>query len=268
MKRSFYSMGIDIGTTTTEIIFSEITLVNKSDDEYVPKIEIGDKNIIYKSEIYCTPFVNDRDIDIAKLKYIIENEFVKSCIKKEAIIMGNIIVTGGAATELNAEKIFLHVSEFSDRFIVVTTGSDFEASLAGSGNGVSKISKEIKGRVLNFDLGGGTTNISVFNCGKLEDAFALDIGAGLIRFDDTGNIKYISPKIQFLIKKLNLKLVIGEKAEIKDLLKLCYRFSTMLLELCGLSKIKMDTLKLFIEHKNRKLPIDYITFSIFCLKVS
>lgn len=261
MEKNIYSMGIDIGTATTQIIFSEIKLEDKSDLEYTSKFEITEKNVIYKSDIYLTPFANDNNIDIARLKYILENEFVKSSIKKESMFMGTIILTGEAASEINAEKVSSAVSDFKDRFIVVTAGPDLEAVLAGNGVGASKVSKEIKGRVLNYDIGGGTANISVFNCGELEDAFAMDIGGGLIRFDEAGNIKYISPKIQFLIKKLNLKLAAGEKAETKDLLKLCYRFSTMLLELCGLSKLKMDTLKLFIEHKNRKLPIDYVTFS-------
>lgn len=261
LEEKIYSMGIDIGTTTTQIVFSEITIVNSSNSKYISKNEITEKEVLYKSEIYFTPFIDDNVIDFEKLKYIIENEFVKSGIKKEEIYAGSIIITGEAARCQNSKDALYTLSDFAGKYVYAAAGADLEAMFAGYGSGACKISKEIKGRVLNYDLGGGATNISVFNSGKIEDAFAVDIGGGLIRFNDDGTIKYISRKIQFLIRKMNLDIKLGEKPVFKDLVKLCYRFSTMLIELAGFSKLKMDTLNLFIEHKNKKLPIDYITFS-------
>lgn len=261
MKEKLYSMGIDVGTTTTQIIFSEIIIENCSTSKYIFKNEITQKEVLYKSEIYITPFVNKSVIDFEKLKYIIENEFVKSGVKKEEVSAGAIIITGDAAKCENAKEVLYALSDFSGKFVTASAGADLEAVFSGYGAGACKISKEAKGRVLNFDLGGGTTAISVFNSGEIEDAFAVDIGGRLVSFDDEGKVNYISPKIQFLIKKMNLIIEAGEKPDIKELIKLCYRFSTMLVELAGFSKIKMDTLKLFIDHKNKKLPIDFITFS-------
>lgn len=261
MREKLYSMGIDVGTTTTQIIFSEIIIENCSTSKYVFKNELVQKEVLYKSEIYFTPFINKSVIDFEKLKYIVENEFVKSGLKKEEISTGAIIITGDAARCGNAKEVLYAISDLVGKFVTVSAGADLEAVFSGYGSGACKISKEVKGRVLNFDLGGATTNISVFNCGEIEDAFAVDIGGRLISFDDEGNIIYISPKIQFIIKKMNLKIEAGKRPDFKELIKLCYRFSTMLIELAGFSKLKMDTLKLFIEHKNKKLPVDFITFS-------
>lgn len=57
------SAGIDIGTSTTQLIFSQFTLVNRASDYAVPRIEIEDKKIIYKSRIYFTPLKSQREID-------------------------------------------------------------------------------------------------------------------------------------------------------------------------------------------------------------
>ena len=58
------SAGIDIGTSTTKMIFSRLTLVNTAGATHVPRIEIVNKEIIYKSPIYRTPLKSDTVIDM------------------------------------------------------------------------------------------------------------------------------------------------------------------------------------------------------------
>lgn len=42
--------------------------------------------------------------------------------------------------------------------------------------------------IVNFDIGGGTTNIVIFNRGQVEDTTCLDIGGRLIKLDENGKI--------------------------------------------------------------------------------
>ncbi|MFA5228957.1 MAG: ethanolamine ammonia-lyase reactivating factor EutA, partial [Candidatus Paceibacterota bacterium] len=49
------SVGIDIGTTTTNVIFSQLTVENRASNFTVPRISIVDKQVVYKSDIYFTP---------------------------------------------------------------------------------------------------------------------------------------------------------------------------------------------------------------------
>ena len=58
MKEEIISVGIDIGTSTTQLVFSKITLENLSSGARVPQIKIVDKEIFYRSKIYTTPLVN------------------------------------------------------------------------------------------------------------------------------------------------------------------------------------------------------------------
>ena len=69
------SVGIDIGTSTTQLIFSKLTLKNMASDYAVPRIEIVGREIVYKSHIYFTPLKSLAEIDGEALAEIIENEY-------------------------------------------------------------------------------------------------------------------------------------------------------------------------------------------------
>ena len=79
------------------------------------------------------------------------------------------------------------------------------------------MSKKLNRRIINLDIGGGTTNISIFNCGECEQTFALDIGGRLIKFDHEGKVIYISKRIEFLIEDMDINIKLGKKVELKDL---------------------------------------------------
>ena len=48
------SAGIDIGTSTTQLIFSRLTLENRAVSYMAPQIDIVDKEVVYRSPIYFT----------------------------------------------------------------------------------------------------------------------------------------------------------------------------------------------------------------------
>ena len=55
MHEVILSVGIDIGTSTTQLIFSRLTLENRASSYMAPRIAIVDKQVIYRSKIYFTP---------------------------------------------------------------------------------------------------------------------------------------------------------------------------------------------------------------------
>ncbi|MCH3963730.1 MAG: ethanolamine ammonia-lyase reactivating factor EutA [Clostridium sp.] len=255
------SVGIDIGTTTTQIVFSELTIQNTAGSFLVPRIKIVDKNIIYKSNIYFTPLVSRETIDLLELEHIIEKEYDMACVKKDDISTGAIIMTGETARKENAEKILNILSDFAGDFVIATAGADLESILAGCGSGAMETSKNISGKVMNFDIGGGTTNVSVFQNGKIADCFALDIGGRLIQLDSEGNTIYISHKIMPLIENLNLNIRIGIKAEFMDLYNLCKKFAHIILKIGNKVDLSDEEVRLFIGHENRKFKTEVFMFS-------
>lgn len=261
MGTEILSLGIDIGTTTTQVIFSKFKVKNVNASFFIPKVEITDKVILYKSKIYFTPLTLEDNIDFKGVAEIVRNEFRKAGISKSSISTGAIIITGETARKSNAEIIAHALSDDLGDFVVAEAGPDLESLLAGFGAGTYEISKNMKKRVINFDVGGGTTNACLFNCGEREDCFALDIGGRLIKFDEFGKVIYISEKIKFIIENLELNIKIGNTARFFEVKKLTDKMAKMFIQLAGFEEVSGDTNKLFISHKSNGIKADYITFS-------
>jgi len=261
MGTEILSLGIDIGTTTTQVIFSKFTVKNVNASFFIPKVEITDKVILYKSDIYFTPLTLEDNIDFKGVTEIVKNEFRKAGISKSSVSTGAIIITGETARKDNAEIIAHELSDILGDFVVAEAGPDLESVLAGFGAGTYELSKNMKKRVINFDVGGGTTNACLFNCGEMEDCCALNIGGRLIRLDQSGKVIYISDKIKFIIGNLKLNIKIGNTAQFFELKKLTDKMAKMFIQLAGFEEIESDTNELFIGHKNKGIKVDYITFS-------
>jgi len=172
-----------------------------------------------------------------------------------------VIITGETARKENASEVSKNLSQYLGDFVVATAGPKLESLLAGYGSGACDISKKLNRRVINLDIGGGTTNISIFNCGECEQTFALDIGGRLIKFDYEGNIIYISKRIEFLIEDMNINIKLGERVELKDLQIICKKLAKSLLEVCCLKELCEDTRRLFISEEFGHFKVDYISFS-------
>jgi len=261
LKNEIYSIGVDIGTSTTEVIVSKLKIKNVLSTSLIEETEIEDKEIIYKSPITFTPFLDEMTIDFVKIKDIVSEALNLSKIEKSDISTGAVIITGETARKENASEVSKSLSEYLGDFVVATAGPKLESLLAGYGSGACDISKQLNRRVINLDIGGGTTNISIFNCGECEQTFALDIGGRLIKFDYEGKVIYISKRIEFLIDDMHINIKLGKKVKLKDLEILCKKLSESLLEVCCLKELCKDTKRLFISEEFEPFNVDYISFS-------
>ena len=187
MEQIILSAGIDLGTTTSQVIFSRIKLENISYTA-VPEIRIKEKEIIYKSKIYFTPMMEDNRIDIPALISILQKEYHLAGIKRQDISTGAVIITGETSRKENARQALQGLSAEAGDFVVAEAGPDLESVLAGFGSGAAAASRVWEGAVINFDIGGGTTNAAVFSNEEIQDSFALDIGGRLVRLDENGKI--------------------------------------------------------------------------------
>lgn len=261
MESEFLSVGIDIGTTTTQVVFSRIKIENTASSFLIPEVKITDKKILYKSKIHFTPLLSIDKINLQELKEMIESEYDKASIQKDEIATGAIIITGETARKNNAEEVLSILSDFAGDFVVATAGPDLESVLAGYGAGAAEASNDFTARVINFDIGGGTTNAAIFWEGEVIDSFALDIGGRLIQIDQQGVICYVSEKVTQLINSLQLHLVVGTKAKLEDLKVLTDTFAKMLVQINSNQGLEEEAVKLFICHGHKGLEAEKIMFS-------
>ena len=236
MNEILLSVGIDLGTTTTQVVFSRLEIENEATVFTVPRIKIVDKKIIYRGGIHFTPLLNRTTIDIQKVRDIIENEYKQAGISSRSVSIGAVIITGETARKENSESAINTLSGFAGDFVVATAGSDLEAILAGRGAGTADMSRGFWDKALvNLDIGGGTTNIGVFKSGAPVDTSCLDIGGRQIVIDPkTETLVYVAEKVKILGKRMGLDLAEGKKAARRDIEGLCARLAGVLAESIGL----------------------------------
>ncbi len=99
-----FSIGIDIGTSTTEIILSKLTITSSLGSSLLPITSIEKKEIIYRSPIAFTPMVDENIIDFTKVKTLIEDALIEAGVLKDDIQTGAVIITGETARKENSWK--------------------------------------------------------------------------------------------------------------------------------------------------------------------
>lgn len=194
------SVGIDVGTTTTQVIFSRLTLVNRAPASQVPVYEFIDREVIYQSPVVFTPIDFDGVIDNAKIQSFIEQQISLAGITQNEVETGAIIITGETAKAQNARSSLLKLSQELGDFVVATAGPHLESIIAGRGSGAQQYSESNHCRVMNIDIGGGTANYVVFDCGRVVDTACINIGGRLIQLNEQGQVTYLSEAGAALVK--------------------------------------------------------------------
>lgn len=186
------SVGIDVGTSTTQVIFSRLTVQNDAGLFQVPSYSIADKEILYQSPIAFTPLRSETEIDAEAVRKIVDREYAAAGIEKSEVDTGAIIITGETARKENAAAVLHSLSGYAGDFVVATAGPALESVLAARGSGAAEWSEQHHCAVLNLDIGGGTTNFALFDGGELLDTGCLNVGGRLMKFDAEGNCTYLS----------------------------------------------------------------------------
>lgn len=220
MRETILSVGIDIGTSTIQLIFSKLTIENQASSYTVPRIAIIDKEIIFQSQIHITPLKSASEIDADEVSEIIKKEYQNAGIQPKDVQTGAVIITGETARKENANEVLSKLSDMAGDFVVATAGPDLESVLSAKGAGADKISEENRMVVANLDIGGGTTNLALFENGVLKGTSCIDVGGRLIKVAE-GKITYIYPKIKELAKQKGIFIQEQERADEQKLYKIC-----------------------------------------------
>lgn len=196
MAETLRSVGLDVGTTTTQLIVSALTVQNQAAGFMVPRLEITDRKILYKSPVYFTPLLGQDRVDGAAIREIVAAEYEKAGIRREDVDSGAIIITGETSRKENAAEVLRNLSDYAGDFVVATAGPDLESVLAAKGAGAVEHSARTGKRVLHFDIGGGTSNFCLIEDGNIMGTGCLNVGGRLIKYGKDKKIYYISPVLQ------------------------------------------------------------------------
>lgn len=230
---SILSVGIDIGTSTTSMVVSRLEVQNTASCFTVPRVAITGAELVYRGTIYPTPQAEANRIDIEAVSALLQKEYQKAGITPDQVQTGAVIITGESSRKENAAMVTEHMSNLAGEFVVASAGPDLESIIAAKGAGAQQFSQENGCTVANLDVGGGTTNIAVFNCGDLVAKGCWDIGGRLLKVQD-GKVSYLSPRMKAVADSIGVDIRLGETADAAKIRRVTDRMAALMAESLGL----------------------------------
>jgi ethanolamine utilization protein EutA len=190
------TVGIDIGSSGTQVIFSRINLRRYGED-LTSRYYVVSRETLFQSPVALTPYSSEERIDDAALGRVIDEAYAAAGVKPDDIDTGVVILTGEALRRENAQAIAGLLAEQRGDFVTATAGHHMESMLAAYGSGASKVSYDGGKRILNIDIGGGTTKLGIVENGNVTATAALHIGGRLQVVDEIGRIVRLDPAGKF-----------------------------------------------------------------------
>jgi ethanolamine utilization protein EutA len=222
------SVGIDIGSSTSHLMFSRLLLMRVG-EAMSSRFEIVERAVTYQSPILLTPYVGGTTIDVGALDHFIGEAYQAAGVERDGIDAGAVIVTGEAAKKENAEAIAALFAEQAGKFVCATAGPNLEALMAAYGSGAVDLSESRGRTVLNVDVGGGTTKLSVVQDGRVVETFAINVGARLVAIDAQGRVTRIEDAARVVADSLGITLKLGVQLTPNDQRAMADRLADCLL---------------------------------------
>src|SRR3954447_4817275 len=210
------SVGIDIGSSGTQVIFSRINLRRYGED-LTSRYYVVSRETLYQSPVALTPYANEERIDDAALGKIIDDAYTGAGIHPDKIDTGAVILTGEALRRENAEGIAKILSEQGGEFVCATAGHHMESMLAAYGSGASRVSHDEGKRILNLDIGGGTSKLGIVDKGFVVATAAIHIGGRLQVVDANGRIERLDPAGKYHARQAGFEWHKGDVIDLADL---------------------------------------------------
>jgi ethanolamine utilization protein EutA len=206
------SVGIDIGSSGTQVIFSKINLRRLGED-LSSRYYVVSRETLFQSAVLLTPYQSEERIDDRRLGEIIDEAYGAANMHPDDIDTGVVILTGEALRRENAQGIAGILAEQGGEFVCATAGHHMESMLAAYGSGAARVSHDEGKRVLNIDIGGGTTKLALVEGGKVIATAAVHIGGRLQVVDDNQRITRLDPAGQYHAERAGFDWSKGDVAD-------------------------------------------------------
>ena len=254
------TVGIDIGSSGTQVIFSRVHLRRLAED-LTSRYYVVARETLFQSQVALTPYQNEERIDDLKLGTIIDDAYVAAGLPPDKIDTGVVILTGEALRRENAQRIAAILSENGGEFVTATAGHHMEAMLAAYGSGAARVSSDQTKRILNVDIGGGTTKLGLVENGKVIATAAIHIGGRLQVFEQ-GRIVRLDPAGKHHAARAGFAWQRGDIVEVADLQKVTNAMADALVAAIRMRPLPPDIARLYLTDPIAELGrIDAVMFS-------
>ena len=230
-QREVLSVGIDVGTTTTQVVFSRLVLRDVARPGQVPRIQVDEKAVLSRGDVHPTPLSAPDQVDAEALATLVRREYDEAGISPESIETGAVIVTGETARTRNADAILRALSAQAGDFVVTIAGPNAEAQIAGRGSGAARWSSDHYEQVTSVDIGGGTSNAAIFTMGRHLCSSAVAVGGRQVEIDPSGLVTRVAPPGRSIIEDLGMDIKEGGRATLDQLRAFCDVMADLVVDL-------------------------------------
>lgn len=200
-KFTLRSVGIDIGSSTTHLIFSSLIL-RREGASLSAEFKVTKRQVLYRSGILLTPYISQTLIDTDRVKKFITEAYREAGFSPQDIDTGAVVITGEALKKENAKLIVDFFAREAGKFCCASAGPNHEALLAAHGSGAVALSKAKKATVMNVDVGGGTSKLAIIQDGVVTQTAVVNVGSRLIAFDDSNAMSRIEDVGKSIMEEL------------------------------------------------------------------
>ena len=224
----FTTVGIDIGSSTSHLMFSRIHLRRKTNHLSSRFVVVG-RSTLWRSPILLTPFLDNDTIDTHRLEHFISDAYEQAGLARGDVDTGAVILTGEAIKRKNASAIAALFAADAGKFVCASAGHRLECMLAAHGSGAAALSRTSNQVVLNVDIGGGTTKLALCVDGEIISICAFAVGGRLVAFDDANRLVRVDQSARTAARKLGLELTLGQTVSAIDFAALVRAFCDVML---------------------------------------
>lgn len=255
------SVGIDIGSSGTQVIFSRLHLRRMAED-LSSRYYVVSREVLHQSPVALTPYESETRISDRQLGEILDAAYAGAGISAQDVDTGAVILTGEALRRENAEAIAATVSEHGGDFVCATAGHHMESMLAAFGSGAAKASLEGERRILNVDIGGGTCKLAVLEKGRVTATAAIHIGGRLQVVDEEGRIIRLDPAGRHHAHRAGFHWSLGERVTSAELDRVAEGMAEALMAALTVRPLPEDIRDLYLTDPIEDLgKIDGVMFS-------
>jgi ethanolamine utilization protein EutA len=202
------TVGVDVGSSTSHLMFSRVHMQKISEGLSTRFIVVA-RQVLWKSPILLTPYLDDNNIDAEHLRTFIRNAYAEAGVERANVDSGAVILTGEALKRTNARAIADLFAEESGKFVCASAGHHLEALLGANGSGSVALSRTDAQTILHVDIGGGTSKFSLVRNGEVLQTAAVSIGGRLLVRGDGGVLIRVEEPARQLAKALGIDVVLG-----------------------------------------------------------
>ena len=207
------SVGIDIGSSTSHLVFSRLRLRREA-QRLSSRFTVVAREVLWRSPVSFTPYTTGNLIDASALADFIDTCYRDAGVAPDDIDSGAVILTGEALKRRNARAIADLFAARSGKFVCASAGHHLEAVMAAHGSGAVAMSRQAGRPLLHLDVGGGTTKAALISGGEIQQTAAIAVGGRLVVTGDAaqpaGTVIRADEPARVAARHLGLPLALGE----------------------------------------------------------